>query len=176
MITRDEVYKIGAITKTHGIGGELNMSIIDDIFDRVDAEYLLCDMEGIFVPFFIESYRFRNDMVVLIKFEDVDNENDARRMVGTEVFFPKTMVTEVEGMPAWDYFVGFAIIETEKGTIGEVKRVDDSTANVLFEIVMDRGGECLIPVNEDLITDIDHQHKRIYMTLPEGLLSMNDVE
>lgn len=176
MIFRDEVYKIGVITKTHGIGGELNMTITDDVFDSKDADYLLCDMDGILVPFFIEEYRFRTDTVVLIKFEDVDSEADARRMVGTEVFLPKAMVTEVDGIPAWDYFVGFEIIEAERGSIGEVKKVDDSTVNVLFEVVTLQGGDCLIPVNEDLITDIDHQHKRIYMTLPDGLLSMNDVE
>ena len=36
MIREDEVYKIGMLTKTHGVSGELNMAFTDDVFDRVE--------------------------------------------------------------------------------------------------------------------------------------------
>ena len=61
MIRRDEVYKIGRIVKPHGLKGEVSFSFSDDIFDRTDSEYLICDMDGILVPFFMEEYRFRSD-------------------------------------------------------------------------------------------------------------------
>ena len=41
MIREDEVYKIGMLTKTHGVSGELNMAFTDDVFDRVEAEYVV---------------------------------------------------------------------------------------------------------------------------------------
>ena len=50
MIREDEVYKIGMLTKTHGVSGELNMAFTDDVFDRVEAEYVVCRMDGILVP------------------------------------------------------------------------------------------------------------------------------
>ena len=34
-------------------------AITDDVFDRVDAEYLVLDIDGILVPFYLEEYRFR---------------------------------------------------------------------------------------------------------------------
>ena len=40
MIRRDEVYKIGKLGKPHGVKGEITFAITDDVFDRVDAEYL----------------------------------------------------------------------------------------------------------------------------------------
>lgn len=61
MIRKEEVYKIGIFNKPHGIHGELSFTFTDDIFDRVEAEYLICLLDGIFVPFFIEEYRFRSD-------------------------------------------------------------------------------------------------------------------
>ena len=60
MIRKEEVYKIGIFNKPHGIHGELSFTFTDDIFDRVEAEYLICLLDGIFVPFFIEEYRFRS--------------------------------------------------------------------------------------------------------------------
>ena len=43
MIRREEVYKIGRIGRAHGLKGELSVQISDDVFDRVDAEYLVLD-------------------------------------------------------------------------------------------------------------------------------------
>ena len=52
MIKKEEVYKIGLFNKPHGIHGELQFTFTDDIFDRVDCDYLICLLDGIFVPFF----------------------------------------------------------------------------------------------------------------------------
>lgn len=51
MIKKEEVYKIGLFNKPHGIHGELQFTFTDDIFDRVDCDYLICLLDGIFVPF-----------------------------------------------------------------------------------------------------------------------------
>ncbi len=56
MIRPEEVYKIGMFNKPHGISGELQFTFTDDIFDRVEAEYVVCPMDGILVPFFIEGH------------------------------------------------------------------------------------------------------------------------
>ena len=64
MIKEQDIYKIGVIGKAHGVKGELSIQIDDDIFDRVDAEYLVLKLDGIFVPFFMEEYRFKSDNVV----------------------------------------------------------------------------------------------------------------
>ena len=58
MIKKDEVFKIGIFNKPHGVKGEISFTFTDDIFDRVECEYLVCLLDGIFVPFFIEEYRF----------------------------------------------------------------------------------------------------------------------
>ena len=38
---RDDVFKIGRLGKTHGVKGELSFHFTDDVFDRVDADYIL---------------------------------------------------------------------------------------------------------------------------------------
>ena len=47
MIQKEEVYKIGLFNKPHGIHGELQFTFTDDIFDRVDCDYLVCLLDGI---------------------------------------------------------------------------------------------------------------------------------
>ena len=55
MIKKDEIFKIGIFNKPHGVKGEVSFTFTDDIFDRVDCEYLVCLLDGIFVPFFGEA-------------------------------------------------------------------------------------------------------------------------
>ena len=58
------------------------------MFDRVDAEYLLLELDGILVPFFMEEYRFKSDETVLMKFCDIDTQEQARSLTGAKVYFP----------------------------------------------------------------------------------------
>ena len=173
MIKAEDVYRIGIINKPHGVHGELLFTFDDDIFDRVEADYIICMMDGILVPFFFESYRFRSDTTALIKLEGIDSEQHARRMTNVEVFFPKDHAEELEDNElTWNYFVGFLINDVNKGDIGKVTDVDDSTINTLF-VVDYKGTEILIPAQEDFIVDLDREKRVITMQIPEGLLDLN---
>ncbi len=176
MIKREEVYKIGIFNKPHGIHGELQFTFTDDIFDRVEAEYIVCLLDGIFVPFFIEEYRFRSDTTALMKLESVDSAERARMFTNVEVWFPVKHAEEAApGELTWNYFVGFRMEETHHGYLGEVTDVDTSTVNTLF-VVDHNGSELLVPAREEFIKDIDQAHKVITVTLPEGLLALDDAE
>lgn len=173
MINAEDVYRIGIINKPHGVHGELLFTFDDDIFDRVEADYIICMMDGILVPFFFESYRFRSDTTALIKLEGIDTEQQAKRMTNVEVFFPKDHAEELEDNElTWNYFVGFLINDVNKGDIGKVTDVDDSTINTLF-VVDYKGTEILIPAQEDFIVDLDREKRVITMQIPEGLLDLN---
>lgn len=176
MIRKEEVYKIGIFNKPHGIHGELSFTFTDDIFDRVEAEYLICLLDGILVPFFLEEYRFRSDTTALVKLEGVDTAERARMFTNIEVYFPAKHAEDAETDElSWDFFVGFRMEEIHHGKLGEVIEVDNSTINTLF-VVDYKGEELLIPAQEDFIVNIDQKHKVITVDLPEGLLSLEDTE
>ena len=169
MIAENEVYKIGRISHTHGIRGEVAMTFTDDVWDRAEAEYLILRIDGILVPFFMEEYRFRSNSTALIKFQDYDSADAACELNGADVYFPHAQTPERSDDEAysWNYFTGFKVITEDRGELGTIDFVDNSTANVLFHI-----GEFLIPAAEEFIKDIDHQHRVIVMTLPDGLLEL----
>ena len=169
MIRDEEVYQIGKLGKTHGVKGEISFLFDDDIFDRVDADYLILKVDGIFVPFFIEEYRFKSDTNAIIKFEDIDTQERARELTGCEVYFPRELADSDDGSISWAAIVGFDIIDAESGNkIGRISTIDDTTINILFEL---EDGS-LIPASENLITAIDQQARTITMQLPEGLLNL----
>ena len=169
MIKAEEVYKIGRLGKAHGVKGEVSFQFDDDIFDRVDADYLVLDIDGILVPFFMEEYRFRSDTVCLVKFKGVDTQQRAQELTGCDVFFPRALAEEGEEIPSLASLVGFDIVNVSDGrTIGNIAAIDDSTVNILFELE----DGMLIPANDELITDIDAEQRTIRMNIPEGLLDI----
>ena len=171
MIRSEEVFPIGIFTRTHGVQGEVAMSFTDDIFDRVECPYLLCSMDGILVPFFLEEYRFKGETIALIKVQRIDTVEQARVFINKEVFFPKCYANDDEtDNYSWNYFVGFSAEDEESGLLGKIVAVDDSTINVLFVIGRPVGGEFLVPAQEVFITDIDYDKRRIMFHLPDGLL------
>ena len=56
--------------------------------------------------------------------------------------------------------------------MGEIHSVDDSTINTLFELVTANGDDILIPASDELITNVDTEHRQLTMQLPEGLLDI----
>ena len=169
MIKQEEVYKIGRLGKSHGVHGEVSFHFDDDVFDRVDADYLVLSLDGILVPFYIEEYRFRSDETVLMKFCDVDTQERARELTGTDVYFPRALAADDEEQLSLASLVGFALKDADSGkTVGTIAAIDDTTANLLFEL---EDGS-LIPANDDLVTDINPPSRTVTMRLPEGLLDL----
>ena len=169
MIRKEDVYRIGKLGKTHGVRGEISFLFDDDVFDRVDADYLILSIDDILVPFFIEEYRFKTDSNALMKFEGIDTQERARELTGCEVYFPHELADSDEDTISWAAIVGFDITDADSNrTIGRIAAVDDSTINILFELEDGR----LIPASEDLITAIDQQARTITMRLPVGLLNL----
>ena len=169
MIREEDVYKIGVIGKTHGVKGELNFTFTDDVFDRVDADYLILRIDGILVPFFIDEYRFRSDDRALLILHDIDTNEKAQNLVGTEVFFPFSLSDkQKEEVISFNDLIGFTI-----DGIGIVTGIDDYTENILFEVKRNDGKQILIPAVEEFVENVDYGKKIIKVQLPEGLVELN---
>ena len=169
MIRKEDVYKIGKLGKAHGVRGEISFLFDDDVFDRTDADYLVIDIDGILVPFFIEEYRFKSDDNALMKFEDIDSQERARELTGCDVYFPRELSEADEEHLSWAAIRGFELIDSNTGSsAGRIASVDDSTINILFEL---EDGK-LIPASEELITNVDTKKQQISINLPEGILEL----
>ena len=196
MIRKEDVFKIGRLGRPHALEGEIVFTFTNDIFDRTEAPYWVMEMDGIPVPFFLESYRFRSDTTALVKFLDLDDAEAVRMLSDHDVFFPKAYAPEEELADCaltWGYFEGFEVrLAADGRLLGTVTAVDESTLNTLFEITPDSasgsgsgsgsdfgGGSgsaapepIVVPANEDFIVRIDEKGHCLYMSFPEGLLEI----
>ena len=104
MILQEEVFHIGRLGKPHGIKGEITFMFTDDVFDRVDAEYLIIEVDGILVPFFIDEYRFKSNETALMVFDGITTVEQARELTNCEVYFPRSLSDHSEDEMTWEEF------------------------------------------------------------------------
>ena len=150
----------------------MSFSFTSDIFDREDVPYFVFEIQGILVPFFLVEYRFKGSTTGLLTLDGITTDEQARDFAGLTVYLPKSFLEKVEDDEIeLDYFAGFTLIDAEKGQLGVISEVDQTTDNVLF-VIPTKNDELLIPAGEEYIEKIDHDKKIIYVRLPEGLLDL----
>lgn len=172
MIRKEQVFPIGQIIKPHGIHGEMTFDITSDILNRDDIPFFIFEIDGILVPFSVEAYRYKSNTTGILQLDGVTSEQEAKPFSGLPVYIQNEYLEEVEDTAIeLDYFVGFRLFDVEKGEIGVIQEVDQTTDNALF-VIQKEDDELLIPVGDEYIQEIDHQLKTITVLLPEGLLDL----
>ncbi len=172
MISESSLFPLGKINKAHGLSGEVSFTLNSDLLFDEELPCLFVVVDGIPVPFFLEEMRFSTDTSGFLKFEDVDNAEQARTLAGLPLFIEKKYLNEEDiQQNDIEFYKGFKLVDEAGNTIGNVKYIETSTENHLF-VVENAEKEILIPVSEDYILDIDEVNRMIYMQLPEGLLEL----
>lgn len=177
MIKSEQLVEIGKFNKPHGINGEISLTL----FDNTDPDRLECvvvDIDGINVPFFIESLRPKTAETVLVKIDGIDNEDATRQLVNKTAYILDTDDALIDDEPDGDglyasSLIGYKVIDADDGSmLGMITDIEDSTANALFIVRREDDSTLYIPIADELIQHIDTERHTVTVSLPEGLLSL----
>ena len=164
---KEECFFLGYISHKHGYKGDVNIKL-ETPAKHKELAHMFIELNGGLVPFFIDSFRFKKENIALVKFEDVDSEEDAQALVGKEVFLPLELLDESQ-QNELAALIGFEVIDSKHGNIGKVTDILDNTAQELFQIKNEER-EFLIPITEEFIQKIENNI--IYLQTPEGLIDL----
>lgn len=175
MIRKENIFPIGRISKHRGISGEVEIAFTDDVFDRGDSEYLIFQLDGLYVPFFWEEYKFKNNETAIFKFEEINTEQAAKKYVGTSVYYPSAHLNEddMSELRSWKSLTGFNVSDEQGCPIGIIAYVDDSSSNIVLAIESPEREEILVPFHDDFLVAYDLKERTMQLRLPEGILSLN---
>lgn len=178
MIRPEEVVKIGAFLKTHGLQGEIVMTSGLDVPELNLLKCIVVEIDGLLVPFFIENLRLRGSSSYLIKFQGIDNIDDTDIIIGKDACALKLDLAENNIMDDddniyLDNLIGYEVSDLSVGSLGIFKDYDDSTQNIVAIVNNGDSGQILIPFVEEFVDSIDVKSKKIVMDLPHGLVDIN---
>ena len=166
----EDLLKVGVITTTHGIRGEVKVYPTTDADRFLDLEYVLLDTGREKRKLEIENVKYFKNLVIL-KFRGIDNINDIERYKRCPLLVERKDAVELEED---EYFIadmiGIEVVTEDDKPFGTLKDVMETGANDVYVIDTDEHGEVLIPAIRECILDVDIENQKMKIHLMDGLI------
>jgi 16S rRNA processing protein RimM len=172
MINKDNCILLGTLTRPHGTRGSLIVRFsglkAEDIHKR---GLVFVEIDGLPVPFFVESFQEKTADSVIIKIEGIDTENKAREYLGYPVYVMKDQIRIKKVSKKIQDIKGYQVFDNHLGFIGFAEEVVEMSKNPLLSVINGEK-EFLVPVHEDIILEINDKERIIRIDAPEGLFDL----
>ena len=164
--------RVGKIVAVHGLQGQVVLKhIVEDAgwLDKGDVLFIEMQRDSR-IPYFVEAAKEANDEEYIVTLDDVTTPDAAKRLVGKAVFVKEEVLAETTTETPL-LFIGFSLVDTERGTLGVIDDVMQAGRQWIARVEVE-GKEVLIPLVDEMIVDVNKRNKFIRMNLPEGLVDM----
>ena len=170
----DDLLKVGVITSTHGIRGEVKVfPTTDDPKRFLDLEEIILDTGKEKKTLSIQYVKFFKNMV-LLKFKAFDNINDV------EIYRQKDLyVTREQAVPLEEneYFIadliGLKAVSDEGEELGEIADVLQTAANDIYVIKKKGTLDLLVPAIRECVLSVNIAGGMVTLHLLPGLREVN---
>lgn len=170
----EDLLKVGIITSTHGLKGEVKVyPTTDDAKRFLDLEEVLIDMGKEKKHLAIEGVRFFKQMAIL-KFKGIDKIEEAQRYRQKDLY-----VTREQAVPLGEneYFIadliGILAVSEDGEELGRIAEVLQSAANDVYIIQKEGVPDLLVPAIKDCVKKVDLEAGVVTIHLLPGLREIN---
>lgn len=166
----EDLLKVGVITSTHGIRGEVKVfPTTDDAKRFKKLKNVILDNGKEKIDIEIASVRFFKNMVIL-KFKGIDDINDVEKYKKAELY-----VTRENAVPLKkdEYFIadliGIEVTSDEGEALGVIDDVLQTGANDVYVIKKAGCQDLLVPAIKACIKEVDIENQKMIVHLLAGL-------
>lgn len=167
----EELFRVGVISNTHGIRGEVKVYPTTDNVRRFDdLKEVILDTGKEQLILHVTSVKYFKNMVIL-KFKEFDNINDIIPYKGMDLLVARENAIPLE---EGEYYIadiiGSKVITDEDKILGTLTDVLQTGANDVYVVKTKDGKEVLLPSIEECILDRDIENKIVKVHIMKGLL------
>ncbi len=169
----EEMLRVGVISSTHGVRGEVKVYPTTDDSERfLDLDQVTLDTGREQITLEIQNVKFFKNMVIL-KFKGYDNINDIEKYKGKDLLIHRDQAVKLKED---EYFVtdlmGLKVVAEEGTVLGILKEVIPTGANDVYVVQPENGKELLLPAIKDCILNVDLEKGIMTIHLMDGLLEL----
>ena len=168
----EDLLKVGVITTTHGVRGEVKVYPTTDADRFLDLEYVLLDTGREKRKLEIENVKYFKNLVIL-KFRGIDNINDIEMYKKRELWIPREEAQELEED---EYYIadliGMEVVLEDGSRFGTLKDVMETGANDVYVVEMTDGKELLLPAIKQCILNVDLEQQTMTVHVLDGLMDL----
>ena len=169
----EQTLRVGVITSTHGVRGEVKVfPTTDDAKRFKKLKHVMIDTGKELKPMEIEQVKFFKNMVI-VKFKGFDNINDIEIYKNKDI-----LITREDAVPLGPDenfivdLIGLKVATDEGEELGTLKDVLQTGANDVYEVEMENGKTVLLPYIEECVKKVDLEKGEILVHVMDGLLDL----
>lgn len=170
----ENLLRVGVITSTHGIKGEVKVFPTTDDPNRFKKlKHCIIPLRRENIELEVCSVKFFKQYVIL-KFKGYDSINDIEQFVKKDIMVTRENAVKCE---PGEYFIcdliGLTVVTDDGQELGELTEVLETGANNVYEVTAKNGKTILIPVIDQCIIGHDMDKHTVTVHLIPGLLDLN---
>ncbi len=167
----EQYFRVGVITNTHGVRGEVKVYPTTDDIKRFDyLKEALIDAPDGYVNVKVEKARYFKNFVIL-KFFEYNNLDEVLPYKGRDLLVDrKNAIPLGEGEAFVADLIGCSVIEDNGNRLGVLSDVMKTGANDVYVVRTDDGREVLLPAIDECILDKDVGNGIVRVHMMKGLL------
>lgn len=171
MENMEQFLRVGVISSTHGIRGEVKVYPTTDDPERfLDLDEVILDTGREHKILEIVGVKFFKNQVIL-KFKGYDNINDIEKYLKKDLLVDREHAVELgENENFIADLIDMEVVTDEGKVLGTLTDVIETGANDVYAVKTPEGKEILLPAIRDCILDVNVDEKRMTVHVMEGLL------
>lgn len=166
----EDMLRVGVISSTHGIRGEVKVFPTTDYAERFEElDEVMLDTGKERIPLRIEGVKYFKQLVIL-KFEGYDTIESIEKYKGRDLLISREDAAPLEEGEFYICdLIGLRVVSTEGEDLGVLEDVMSTGANDVFVARTPDGKELLLPYIDECIREISTEKKCITVYLMPGL-------
>jgi 16S rRNA processing protein RimM len=175
-MTLDDCYLLGSIGKPHGLKGFVVAFLdVDDLDAYRKVKSVLLEMPatpGKLIAYDVEKLQPQAENRVMLKLKGINRIEEADPLRNAKLYRPLAELPKLTDDQFYFHdVIGYTVVDSELGELGAVETFYELPQQDVLAMRY-KGQEILIPVVDELISRADQEAKKLYVTLPEGLLDV----
>jgi 16S rRNA processing protein RimM len=165
-----ELLEIGRIVRSHGLTGRMKvLSYLEsqDVLDHLEVVSVGRRVQDA-VTFPLDSLQAGRKWFIM-KLAGVEDKDAASQLVGSSLWMPLEKIKKLpNGEYYWHDIIGLEVVTEEGRILGRIKSVFPTGSNDVY-VCRGNGKEILLPAIDDVVREIDLDHRVMVVRLLEGL-------
>lgn len=167
----DNLLRVGVISSTHGLKGEVKVfPTTDDVNRFKSLKNVMMDTGSGHMNLEIQGVKFFKNMVIL-KFKEFDSINEVEKYKGKDLLIKRDQAVALGPDENFIFeLIGLRVV-TEDGTeFGTLTDVIKTGANDVYEVKTKDGKEVLLPAIKQCVLGVDLEEGTVTVHIMDGLL------
>ncbi|SEU30972.1 16S rRNA processing protein RimM [Lacrimispora sphenoides] len=167
----DNLLRVGVISSTHGVRGEVKVyPTTDDVNRFKSLKNVILDTGREHMDLEIQGVKFFKNMVIL-KFKGYDSIDDIEKYKGKDLLITRDQAVELGPDENFIFdLIGLRVVTEDGQEFGTLTDVIKTGANDVYEVKTAEGKEVLLPAIKECVLNVDLTEGTVTVHIMDGLL------